>query len=164
MRHQVFIGLGSNLADPRSQVLTAYAAMNQLPKTRCLALSPLYQSRAIGPVQPDYINAAARVSTDLAPVELLEALQDIERRQHRVRIEHWGPRTIDLDILLIDDLTINHERLTVPHPYLSERSFVLAPLHDLAPDLRLPDGSSLAERLQACDRDALTRLPDDQGV
>lgn len=163
MKHQVFIGLGSNLADPRSQVLTAYAAMDRLPRTRCLELSPLYQSRAIGPVQPDYINAVARIATELAPLELLDSLQEIERQQHRVRLERWGPRTIDLDILLIDNLQLNHERLTLPHPLMNQRSFVLVPLHDLAPDLQLPDGRPMAVWLRSCDRTALARLPDTQG-
>jgi 2-amino-4-hydroxy-6-hydroxymethyldihydropteridine diphosphokinase len=163
MTHQAFIGLGSNLSDPKSQVLAAYATMDRLPQTRCLALSPLYQNRALGPVQPDFINAVAKISTQLAPLTLLDALQGIELAQHRVRLEHWGPRTIDLDILLFDDLTWGHERLVLPHPHLNRRSFVLVPLHDLAPDLQLPDGTRLVELLQVCDRDSLIRLSDDTG-
>lgn len=162
MTHQVFIGLGSNLADPRSQVKAAYAAMNRLPQTRCLALSPLYQSRAVGPVQPDFINAVAKISTELSPLELLDALQGIESAQHRVRLEHWGPRTIDLDILLFDDLTLTHERLVVPHPFMTQRSFVLMPLYDLAPDLLLPDGTPLQNLLQLCDHTSLNRLSEDK--
>lgn len=163
MTHQVFIGLGSNLADPKSQLQAAYAAMDRLPQTRCLALSPLYQSRAVGPVQPDFINAVAKISTELSPLDLLDALQGIESAQHRVRLEHWGPRTIDLDILLFDDLTLTHERLVVPHPFMTQRSFVLMPLHDLAPDLQLPDGTPLQNLLQHCDRTSLNRLSEDKG-
>jgi len=164
MMHDVFIGLGSNLADPKSQVMTAYAAMDRLPKSRCMALSPLYQSRAVGPIQPDYINAVARVSTNLEPLELLDALQGIESAQHRVRREHWGPRTIDLDILLIDNLTLAHPRLTVPHSFMTQRSFVLLPLYDLAPDLKFPDGTRLLNLVQLCDRDSLHRLPQYEGT
>lgn len=163
MTQQVFVGLGSNLGDPKSQVLRAYAAMDQLPLTRCLALSPLYQSRALGPVQPDYINAVASISTGLPPLELLDALQTIELAQHRVRLEHWGPRTIDLDILLIGQLTLAQERLMVPHPQLTQRAFVLVPLYDLAPDLRLPDGTPLAALVQECDRNSLRQLTQEEG-
>jgi 2-amino-4-hydroxy-6-hydroxymethyldihydropteridine diphosphokinase len=163
MVHQVFIGIGSNLADPKSQVMTAYNAMDRLPQTRCLSLSPLYQSRAVGPVQPDYINAVAEISTHLEPLELLDALHGIESAQHRVRVEHWGPRTIDLDILLIDDLILTHTRLTVPHPFMTQRSFVLVPLYDLVPDLQLPDGNRLVDLVQLCDRDSLNRLSQDKG-
>lgn len=163
MTHSVFIGLGSNLDDPKSQVKTAYAAMDRLPQTRCVAISPLYQSRAVGPAQPDFVNAVAKISTQLPPLELLDALQGIESAQHRVRLEHWGPRTIDLDILLFDDLTMMHPRLAVPHPFMTQRSFVLVPLHDLAPELQMPDGTSLEKLLMHCDHTSLNRLPEDKG-
>lgn len=144
---------------PETQILTAYAALNRLPQTRCLALSPLYRSRAIGPPQPDYLNAVAKLTTGLAPLSLLDALQSIEHAQKRVRREHWGPRTIDLDILLIDDLTLNDPRLTVPHPYLTQRNFVLAPLRDLEPTLVLPGGQSVDQLLQKCGTAGLVKLP-----
>lgn len=144
----VYIGLGSNLADPVSQVRRAYRAVGQITDCTALQLSPLYVSKAVGPAgQPDYINAAAQVTTTLSPIQLLERLQNIEFEQQRVRTEHWGPRTIDLDILLFGDAIISTPRLTVPHAYLKRRNFVLAPLLDLNPELRLPDRTSVADIL-----------------
>lgn len=156
----VYVGLGSNLADPMSQVLTAYHAMGDIGRTVAVRLSPLYSSKAVGPAgQPDYVNAAAELHTTLSPIELLDALQDIEARQQRVRNERWGPRTIDLDILLYDDKAIYTPRLTVPHAYLYQRNFVLAPLLDLAPGLRLPNGTAIASLLQSSGIADLVQLP-----
>lgn len=144
----VYIGLGSNLANPISQVFTAYRAMGDIIRTATVRLSPLYSSKAVGPPgQPDYINAAAELRTTLTPIELLDALQGIETQQQRVRSERWGPRTIDLDILLYDDKAVHTPRLTIPHPYLQQRNFVLVPLLDLARELRLPDGAAIASLL-----------------
>ncbi|RYZ84303.1 MAG: 2-amino-4-hydroxy-6-hydroxymethyldihydropteridine diphosphokinase, partial [Moraxellaceae bacterium] len=92
------------------------------------------------------------------PLALLDALQTIEHNHHRVRTEHWGPRTLDLDILLLDQQTIDSERLKVPHPYLSQRNFVLYPLADVAPELYLPDGRSLLDLIARCPIDGLVRL------
>lgn len=154
-----YIGLGSNLENPRGQLEQAFAELANLPNSELLARSPLYQSSAVGPGnQPDYVNAVALVKTDLLPLELLDALQAIEQCHKRVRIERWGPRTLDLDILLLDDLDIDSERLKVPHPYLTQRNFVLYPLADIAPTLRLPDGRSLQELVALCPRDGLARL------
>lgn len=144
----VYVGLGSNLADPVSQVFNAYNAMDKIAATTATRLSPLYRSMAVGPTgQPDYVNAVAEIQTDLTPIQLLEALQEIEQQQQRVRIEHWGPRTIDLDILLYGGAGIDTPRLTVPHAYLHKRNFVLAPLHDLVPSLRLPNGDIIVNLL-----------------
>lgn len=154
-----YIGLGSNLENPRGQLEQAFAELANLPNSELLARSPLYQSSAVGPGnQPDYVNAVALVKTDLLPLELLDALQAIEQCHKRVRIERWGPRTLDLDILLLDNLDIDSERLKVPHPYLTQRNFVLYPLADIAPTLRLPDGRSLQELVALCPRDGLARL------
>jgi 2-amino-4-hydroxy-6-hydroxymethyldihydropteridine diphosphokinase len=154
-----YIGLGSNLENPRAQVEQAFAELSALPACELLARSPLYRSSAVGPgIQPDYVNAVALLKTALSPLVLLDALQSIEQNHNRVRIEHWGPRTLDLDILLLDMLCIDNERLKVPHPYLTQRNFVLYPLADIAPTLHLPDGRSLQELIARCPRDGLARL------
>lgn len=151
-----YIGLGSNLENPLAQVERAFGELNNISNTKLVAHSRLYRSRAIGPGdQPDYTNAVAHLSTQLSPLELLDALQAIEQAHRRLRIEHWGPRTLDLDILLLDNQTIDNERLKVPHPYLNQRSFVLYPLADIAPDLVLPDGTALSQLLVNCPRDGL---------
>lgn len=157
-----YIGLGSNLEDPMDQVQRAFDELEALAGTRLLKRSPLYQSRAIGPEQPDYINAVAHLETNLAPLELLDALQAIERTHQRVRLQHWGPRTLDLDLLLYDNETIQHPRLTVPHAYLTQRGFVLYPLADIDPNLHLPDGQSLQALLQQCPFEGLKRLPENR--
>lgn len=154
-----YIGLGSNLANPRAQVEQAFAELATLPNSKLLATSAFYSSIAVGPgEQPDYVNAAALLQTELTPLALLDALQEIEQAHRRVRIELWGPRTLDLDILLLDQQTIDSERLKVPHPYLTQRNFVLYPLADIAPDLHLPNGSSLQELIAQCPRAGLARL------
>lgn len=154
----VYIGLGSNLSDPVRQLLDAWSELHCLPSTRCLALSSLYLSEPVGPAgQPRYINAAARIETVLSPFQLLEALQQIENRHQRVREIKWGPRTLDLDILLFGSRTINEERLVIPHPQLRLRNFVLAPLLDLDPLLALPDGSAVRQYMAACGSQGLRR-------
>lgn len=153
-----YIGLGSNLAEPLAQVRRALNELAELSTTRLLGRSTLYQSRAVGPEQPDYINAVALLDTALEPLPLLDALQSIEQLHHRVRDQHWGPRTLDLDLLLYDNRVIQHPRLVVPHPYLTRRAFVLYPLADVTPDLQLPDGQSLQDALDACPFDGLIRL------
>jgi len=156
-----YIGLGSNLTNPLAQVQQALVELGAIPETQVLASSSLYSSRAIGPgEQPDYINAVALLETGLTPLGLLDALQAIEHAHQRVRIEHWGPRTLDLDILLIDNHVISSERLTVPHPYLTQRNFVLYPLADISPNLQLPCGTALGQLLAACPLDGLERLAD----
>jgi 2-amino-4-hydroxy-6-hydroxymethyldihydropteridine diphosphokinase len=153
-----YIGLGSNLEDPLAQVTRAFDELADIPDTSLLLRSAIYSSRAVGPEQPDYINAAALLDTRLAPLALLDALQAIEQTHQRVRIQHWGPRTLDLDLLLYGDEIIEEERLRVPHPYLTQRSFVLYPLADITPDLHLPDGTPLADLLKCCPADGLVRL------
>lgn len=153
-----YIGLGSNLEDPLAQVTRAFDELAEIPHTALLARSSIYASRAVGPAQPDYTNAVALLDTQLAPLALLDALQAIEQTHQRVRSQHWGPRTLDLDLLLYDDQTIALERLTVPHPYLSQRSFVLYPLAEITPNLHLPDGTELTELLNRCPADGLLRL------
>ncbi|HWV15078.1 MAG TPA: 2-amino-4-hydroxy-6-hydroxymethyldihydropteridine diphosphokinase [Cellvibrio sp.] len=154
-----YIGLGSNLDNPRQQIERAFVELDAIADSRLIARSALYSSKAVGPgQQPDYINAVALVSTQLNPLALLDALQAIEQAHQRVRIEHWGPRTLDLDLLLYGEQTIADTRLQVPHPYLSQRNFVLYPLADIAPDLILPDGRSLGSLLELCPPAELERL------
>ncbi len=138
-RQQAWIGLGSNLADPLAQLRRALDELDHLPETRLLAASSIYRSPPMGPKdQPDYFNAVARLETGLAPQALLAELQDIERAHDRVRERRWGPRTLDLDILLYGGLIIDEPDLQVPHPGLHERAFVLYPLRELAPSLEIP--------------------------
>jgi len=145
------IGLGGNLGDAPATLLRALDALRAQPGIRLLACSPLYRSAAIGPDgQPDYANAAAVLETRLDAHALLDALQDIERQEGRVRLVRWGARTLDLDLLLYGDRRIDDPRLTVPHAEMTRRNFVLRPLADIAPDWRLPSGervSDLADRL-----------------
>lgn len=154
-----YIGLGSNLADPLSQLARAVSALASLPKTHLVLQSPFYASTPVGPQdQPDFVNGAVHVFTELSPLELLDALQAIEQDHQRKRIRHWGPRTLDLDLLLYDNRVINEERLTVPHPEISNRDFVLQPLLDLDANLTLPDGRSIAELREQCPDNNLRRL------
>ncbi len=161
---RAYIGLGSNLADPRAQLAKAVEALKALPDSRVTALSRLYRSRPMGPAdQPDYLNAVAMLDTRLAAEALLDALQAIEKAQGRVRgPQRWGPRTLDLDLLLYGAESISTERLKVPHPGLAERNFVLYPLADVAPELVLPDGRRLQQLLAACSDEGLSILEQDE--
>ncbi|MDH3947599.1 MAG: 2-amino-4-hydroxy-6-hydroxymethyldihydropteridine diphosphokinase [Gammaproteobacteria bacterium] len=156
-----YIGLGSNLQQPIQQIKQALQRLGEIPQTRLIVCSPLYRSAPLGPAdQPDYINAVAALATRLSPLALLDALQAIERQQGRVREgERWGPRTLDLDLLLYGEQQIHNERLTVPHPGLGERNFVLYPLYDVAgEDLLIPGLDTLGHLLHACPRQGLELL------
>ncbi|MDP9711896.1 UNVERIFIED_ORG: 2-amino-4-hydroxy-6-hydroxymethyldihydropteridine diphosphokinase [Pseudomonas fluorescens] len=157
---RIYIGMGSNLADPAEQLRSAVDALGQLPDTELVGVSAFYQSDSLLPGQPRYTNAVAALDSALAPLDLLDALQAIENDQGRERLERWGPRTLDLDILLFGDRLIDEPRLKVPHYHMQERAFVLYPLAELAPDdLRLADGRTLADLLAACPFVGLERLP-----
>lgn len=159
MSHVAWIGLGSNLDQPRQQILTALEDLAALPLTTIRACSSLYSSRPVGPQdQPDFINAVAVVSTRLSPLALLDQLQALEQRHRRVRERHWGPRTLDLDLLLYDDQVLNLPRLVVPHPWLGERAFVVHPMLEIAPDLCLPEGQRLNQLPAAQPSNDLKRL------
>ena len=159
---RIYIGMGSNLADPAEQLRSAIEALAQLPQSQLLGVSAFYQSDSLLPGQPRYTNAVAALDSALAPLELLDALQSIENGQGRERLERWGPRTLDLDILLFGDRLIDEPRLKVPHYHMQERAFVLYPLAELTPaDLRLADGRALADLLAACPFVGLERLPVD---
>jgi 2-amino-4-hydroxy-6-hydroxymethyldihydropteridine diphosphokinase len=156
---KVYIGLGSNLSDPITQLTRAVRAIKSIPSSHSFQISSVYQSKAIGPEQPDYLNACASFITQLDPLEVLDALQRIENVQGRTRTLHWGPRTLDLDLLLYDQTTLISPRLTLPHPYLHLRNFVVVPLFELNPDLVLPCGTRLQDlRISLGDTD-LTVLP-----
>ncbi len=146
-----YIGLGSNLDDPVNQVHSALSELSRLPDTQSVAQSRLYRSAPVGPAdQSDYVNAVACVETALSAIALLDALQAIELRHHRKRVQHWGPRTLDLDILLFGDQFIQSDRLMVPHPELANRRFVLQPLCDIAPELTVPGAGKLCDVLAVC--------------
>jgi 2-amino-4-hydroxy-6-hydroxymethyldihydropteridine diphosphokinase len=154
-----YIALGANLGDPATTVNAAFTALGELPQTRLLATSALYRTTPVGIAeQPEFVNAAAAIDTTLAPEALLDALLAIEQRFGRIRAERNGPRTLDLDILLYDDLTLATPRLTLPHPRLHLRAFVLQPLADLAPDLAIPGRGSLAAWLPAVANQGICRL------
>jgi len=156
---KAYIGLGSNLADPRGQLALAIAALGRLPSSRLLSVSAFYRSHPMGPQdQPDYLNAVAKLQTTLAAEALLDALQAIEQSQGRVRERRWGPRTLDLDLLLYGVQRIDTPRLQVPHPGLLQRNFVLYPLQELEPDLVFPSGESIKECIASCSPEGLERL------
>lgn len=155
-----YVGIGSNLNDPVAQVRQALQALATLPDTQLLGQSSLYHSAPMGPSgQPDYINAVASIETRLSAEALLDALQAIEHAQGRVRTgERWGPRTLDLDLLLYGEEIINTPRLTVPHPGLQQRNFVLYPLQEVAPQLVIPGLGKLAVLVAVCSADGLERI------
>ncbi|HCM1942765.1 TPA: 2-amino-4-hydroxy-6-hydroxymethyldihydropteridine diphosphokinase [Salmonella enterica subsp. salamae serovar 30:g,m,s:e,n,x] len=144
-----YIALGSNLASPLEQVNAALKAIADIPDSRIVAVSSFYRTPPLGPQdQPDYLNAAVALETTLAPEALLDHTQRIELQQGRVRkAERWGPRTLDLDIMLFGDEVINTDRLTVPHYDMKNRGFMLWPLFEIAPDLIFPDDKKSLSRL-----------------
>ena len=138
-KHRAAIGLGSNLNAPSRQLKIALRHLSTLPDTRIVAVSSFYRSSPQGPKdQPDYVNACAVLETGLTPHALLEALQTIEHRMGRQKQRHWGERVIDLDLLLYGNEMIQSPQLTVPHPWLHERDFVLIPLAEIAPEWIVP--------------------------
>jgi 2-amino-4-hydroxy-6-hydroxymethyldihydropteridine diphosphokinase len=144
----VYIGLGSNLSNPPNQLRTALKALSVLPQTRLQKVSQFYRTQPLGRAwQPGYLNAVAQLKTSLQPLNLLDRLQAIELRQGRIRSgNRWGPRTLDLDILLFGDRQIEHPRLRVPHYDLARRDFVILPLLEIAPPgMQIPGLGSLSE-------------------
>ena len=157
-----YVGLGANLDDPQRQVERAIAELAMLPDSRLVGASTLYRTAPVGPgAQPDYVNAAARLLTRLDPVALLTALQGIERAHGRMRDgTRWGPRTLDLDLLLYGDLRCDLPGLNLPHPELHRRAFVLVPLLDVAPsDLTVPGQGRLADLARALPQSDIVPLP-----
>lgn len=157
---RAYIGIGSNLADPVNQVRRALQLLSSILSSSCVAQSPLYRTAPVGgpPDQPDYINAVAALDTGLTPAQLFAVLQALELGQGRRRTVRWGPRTLDLDLLLYDQLISDDPRLTLPHPRLHERAFVLYPLYDIAPNLTIPGQGSLRTLCANCSKHGLIRL------
>ena len=147
---EAYIGLGSNLSDPQAQVYTALGELNAITETQLLKASSLYSSKPMGPSdQPDYVNAVAKLSTCLSPERLLRELQKIEQLHRRQRKDQrWGPRTLDLDIILYSDVQMDTETLQIPHYGVAEREFVLIPLQELQADLIIPGKGSVEELIE----------------
>lgn len=156
---RAWVGLGANLGDAAASLQAAVAALAALPDTTLVAQSPLYTSAPVDAAGPDYVNAVAALDTRLAPLALLQALQAIEKAHGRQRPYHHAPRTLDLDLLLHGQTVLDTPVLTLPHPRLHERAFVLRPLLDLAPDLRHPLHGPLLDLLPAVASQRIRRLP-----
>ncbi len=156
----VYVGIGSNLGDPVDHVRQAIDELGRIADTQRVASSGLYASPPMGPPdQPDYVNAVAQLRTGLTPLALLDALQAIERHHQRTRDgQRWGPRTLDLDVLLYDHSSIDDDRLTVPHPGLHQRAFVIYSLLEVAGDIDIPGRGSLRALAARCPRGGLKRL------
>ncbi len=161
MQVSAYIGLGSNIDNPLSQVKSAIKELNAYKDIGVDAASNIYRSKPLKIItaeetqQPDYINAVVRIHTSLPPIELLDILQAIEKKHKRVKEYHWGPRSLDLDILLYSDLILTSERLTIPHKELTQRDFVVYPLNDIAPELDIPMHGKLENILLSISKDNL---------
>jgi len=158
--YPAYIGLGSNLQKPAQQIEEALGLVAEIPVTRVVAVSSLYRSAPFGRVeQPDFVNAVASMMTQLVPLELLARLQDVENRQGRDRDEaRWGPRVLDLDLLVYSAQTIDEPDLSVPHPGIGERNFVLLPLGEIAPDLVIPGLGRVASIPVSMDEPSISRI------
>ncbi len=159
MTHICFIGLGSNLGEPSDQLRLAISDIDQLPDTRVLASSAFYRSAPIGYLdQPDFVNAVVKIETRLAPRQLLSTMLSIERQYGRERTFSNAPRTLDLDVLLYGDMQIDEPGLTIPHPHMHRRAFVLQPLLEVEPDCMIPSVGSVRQALQGCLDQVLEKL------
>ncbi len=159
----VYIGMGSNLDEPVKQLCRALLSLDQIISSKRLADSGLFSSKALtlpgdDRPQPDYVNAVVKMETQLDPRALLDQLQALEAAQGRQRLERWGPRTLDLDILLYDDGIISQADLTVPHPAMAQRNFVLYPLQQIDPDLHIPGQGDVSELIHQVSDQGITYL------
>lgn len=160
-KHHVYIAIGSNLENPINQVTSAIKALSKLPKSHLNKASNLYQSPSLDNDQPDYINAVILLETYMNAHDLLTELEQVEAEHGRTRTtRRWGPRTLDLDLILFDALSINTPRLIVPHPEFHKRAFVLVPLYEIAPDLVLPSGKKLSDLIDALSEKKLSKISD----
>lgn len=156
---EAFIALGSNLGNREDEIIRAIREINSLRGTRVTGISRFYSNPPMGPQdQPDYLNGAVRAETSLDALQLLDLLQGIEKWHGRIKTRRWGERCIDLDIALFGNAVINEERLTVPHLGIEQRDFVLRPLLDIDPDLRLPSGEKVSDLLSELDQSSLTEV------
>lgn len=154
-----YVGLGSNLNHPKKQVKTALRHIQQLPQTCITRISRLYETAPLGPQnQANFINQVIVLKTSLTALNLLKALQEIENAMGRARQGRWGPRVIDCDILLYGNDRMTSETLTIPHPGLTTRAFVLYPLLEIAPDLILPTGKTVQQCVATCSSDTIKRV------
>lgn len=154
-----FIALGSNLENPTQHILQAFDELSKLPASRLLTYSSLYRSAPVGRLdQPDFINAVALIETALSPQVLLNTLLTIEQQHGRIRESLNAPRTLDLDILMIDDLQCKDNNLTLPHPRMHQRAFVLQPLIEISPDCHIPGKGAIAQFLAACSEQRLEQV------
>jgi len=161
---RAFVALGSNLNDPTAQVRSGAQALGRLPDTRLVRCSSLYRTAPIGLTeQPDFINAVCELETTLAAPALMQALLDIEHAHGRTRDRPGGPRTLDLDLLLYGNRSLHEPGLTVPHPRLHERAFVLYPLQEIAPALVIPGRGRIEDLFPACAGQGIERLADRAG-
>ena len=156
-----YIGFGSNIEEPQTQIKKALVAIHAHEQISVQLCSHLYASAPMGPQnQPDYINAVCKITTSLTPIELLDLLQSIEHQHGRNRDgKKWGPRTLDLDILLYNNLTMDNDRLTLPHYGMAQREFVMVPLFEIEPDMVMNNGKSIAYWVSQCSFASLKRLP-----
>jgi 2-amino-4-hydroxy-6-hydroxymethyldihydropteridine diphosphokinase len=158
MKHRAFLGLGSNQGDRLAYLQQAIFLLGQHPSIERKRLSSLYETAPVGYLeQPAFYNLVCEVETSLAPTQLLDVALDIEKRLDRVRMIRWGPRTVDIDLLLYDEVIIKQSHLVVPHPRMTERAFVLVPLAELIPDMIIPGTSRSVRQWQE-------RLPSDQWI
>ena len=147
---RAFLGLGSNLGDKEANIRESLERLSHHPGVRVEKVSSLYETAPVGFTdQPDFLNAAAEIETNLEPMDLLCITSDIEKKMGRVRNFRWGPRVIDIDVLLYDDVLLDTPELVIPHPRMYERAFVMVPLAEIAPDLKLPGGRTPAEVLES---------------
>lgn len=159
MKHVAFVGLGSNLDNPVAQVSRALDALDKLPQTRLVKCSSMYRSAPVGFLeQPDFINAVVQLETELAPRALLDALLALEHECGRTREFCNAPRTLDLDVLLYDEMVHHEHGLTIPHPQMHLRAFVLQPLLEIAPDCVIPGIGKAGEAARACEGQQLQKL------
>jgi 2-amino-4-hydroxy-6-hydroxymethyldihydropteridine diphosphokinase len=159
MEHKVFVGLGSNLADPQAQVLRAMRELAKMPQVRVVQCSSLYCSAPVGYLdQPDFVNAVVHLITTLSPRNMLDALLQLEHKCGRTREFMNAPRTLDLDLLLYDELKHHEHGLTIPHPQMHKRAFVLQPLLEIAPDCFIPGIGTVTGAAQQCAAQQVEKL------
>jgi 2-amino-4-hydroxy-6-hydroxymethyldihydropteridine diphosphokinase len=160
-RHRTVLALGSNLGRRLETLQTAVDVLDDTPGIEIVRISPVYETAPVGgPEQPDYLNAVVVARTSLPKELVFERFAAIEQSLHRVREQHWGPRTIDIDMVTYDSVTSDDPRLTLPHPRAHERAFVLAPWHDIEPDAELPGHGAIARLLAGLSLDGVRRRGD----